>query len=324
MTLKKALEEIDNEFGPGACDYLGADYPPVEAISTGCLGLDIALGIGGVPRGRMVEIFGPESAGKSTLTYHIITEAQKQSGTCALIDTEHSFDPKYAQAIGMDTEGLIVSQPDYGEQGMEIVDQLVKSNEVDVIAVDSVAALTPRAELEGQMGDAHVGLLARLMSQGLRKLTKNLAKSRTALVFTNQIREKVGIQGFGPQETQPGGRALRFYAAQRIDIRRIETMRGPNKEAVGIKCKAKVIKNKTAPPFKEALFEIDYGRGISNEAAILAAAQDAGLLKKNGSHITFNDIKLGNGKHAAKEFLRENPDRLDEIQAALPQPKERL
>lgn len=317
--LDQTLKDLDTAFGKGAVTYLGSNtIEPVAALSTGCIQLDEALGIGGVPRGRIVEIFGPESSGKSTLIYNIFAQAQAEGGKVALIDTEHSFDPAYAQAIGMDTEGMLMSQPDYGEQGMEITDRLVKSGELDVVAVDSVAALTPRAVMEGQMGDVTVGLLARLMSQGLSKLVQPLAKTKTVLLFTNQIRMNVNTAGYGGSpETQPGGKAMRFYAAQRLDIRRIQTIKDSEKMASGIQCKVKVVKNKTAPPYREALFEIDYGLGISRPGSLLDAGLDNGAITKAGSYFSFGDERLGQGRAAVKQKLRDNPDLMKKIEEAL-------
>jgi recombination protein RecA len=287
----------------------------VEAISTGALPLDIALGVGGVPRGRIVEIFGPESSGKTTLIYHIVAEAQARGGVCAFVDTEHAIDPNYARRIGVNTDELLISQPDYGEQALEIVDVLVRSGAVDVVAVDSVAALTPRVELEGQMGDSHVGLQARLMSQALRKLAGNLNRAKTVCLFTNQIREKIGVM-FGSPETQPGGRALKFYSSQRLDIRRIETLK-EGTEAVGNRVRVKVVKNKVAPPFKQAEFDIEYGVGISKEGGLLDMALEHGLIQKSGSFFSYGETRLGQGRNNTKEFLRDNPELSAELEGKI-------
>ena len=284
----------------------------MESVSTGALPLDIALGVGGVPRGRIVEIFGPESSGKTTLIYHIIAEAQARGGVCAFIDTEHALDPVYARKIGVNTDELMISQPDYGEQALEIVDVLVRSGAVDVVAVDSVAALTPRVELEGQMGDQHVGLQARLMSQALRKLAGNLSRANTICLFTNQIREKIGVM-FGSPETQPGGRALKFYSSQRLDIRRIETLK-EGTEAVGNRVRVKVVKNKVAPPFRQAEFDIEYGVGISKEGALLDMALEHDLIQKSGSFFSYGETRLGQGRNNTKEFLRDNPELAAELE----------
>jgi recombination protein RecA len=284
----------------------------VETISTGSLSLDIALGVGGVPRGRIVEIFGPESSGKTTLIYHIIAEAQARGGVCAFIDTEHALDPAYARTIGVNTEELLVSQPDYGEQALEIVDVLVRSGAVDVVAIDSVAALTPRVELEGQMGETHVGLQARLMSQALRKLAGNLSRANTICLFTNQIREKIGVM-FGSPETQPGGRALKFYSSQRLDIRRIETLK-EGTEAVGNRVRVKVVKNKVASPFRLAEFDIGYGTGISKEGSILDLALEHDLIQKSGSFFSYGETRLGQGRNNTKEHLSQNPELSAELE----------
>jgi recombination protein RecA len=287
----------------------------VEAIPTGALSLDLALGVGGVPRGRIVEIFGPESSGKTTLVYHIIAEAQARGGVCAFVDTEHAIDPIYARRIGVDVDELLVSQPDYGEQALEIVDVLVRSGAVDLVAVDSVAALTPRVELEGQMGETQVGLQARLMSQALRKLTGNLSRANTVCVFTNQIREKIGVS-FGSPETQPGGRALKFYSSQRLDIRRIETLK-EGTEAVGNRVRVKVVKNKVSAPFRQAEFDIEYGTGISNEGCLLDLALEHDLVQKSGSFFSYGELRLGQGRNNTKQYLAENPETALEIKAKL-------
>ena len=292
---------------------LGADSTvQVEAIPTGSLALDLALGIGGVPRGRIVEIFGPESSGKTTLVYHIIAEAQARGGVCVFIDTEHAMDPIYANAIGVDTDELLVSQPDYGEQALQIADRLIASTAVDVVAIDSVAALTPKAELEGQIGDQTVGLQARLMSQAMRKLAGNLNRTNTVCVFTNQIREKVGVQ-FGSPETQPGGRALKFASSQRLDIRRIETLK-EGTEAVGNRVRVKVVKNKVAAPFRQAEFDIEYGVGISREGGLLDFGMEHDLVQKSGSFFSYGETRLGQGRNNAKQFLADNPELAAEIE----------
>lgn len=314
--LARAMTEIERDFGAGSLMRLGDDPGSgVEAIPTGALALDLALGIGGVPRGRIVEIFGPESSGKTTLVYHIIAEAQKMGGVCAFVDTEHAIDPIYAGRIGVDTDELLVSQPDYGEQALQIVDVLVRSGAVDVVAVDSVAALTPRAELEGQMGETQVGLQARLMSQALRKLAGNLSRANTVCLFTNQIREKIGIQ-FGSPETQPGGRALKFYSSQRLDIRRIETLKDGT-EAVGNRVRVKVVKNKVAAPFRQAEFDIDYGVGVSREGSLIDLGIEHELVQKSGSFFSYGDVRLGQGRANTKQFLADNPELGDEIESRI-------
>jgi recombination protein RecA len=312
--LQGALAQIDKQFGKGSVMRMGDEGARVKvsAIPTGALSLDIALGIGGVPRGRIVEVFGPESSGKTTLIYHILAEAQKLGGVCAFIDAEHAMDPLYAQRIGLDIDELLVSQPDYGEQALEIADMLVRSNAVDVIAVDSVAALTPRAELEGQMGDQTVGLQARMMSQAMRKLAGNLNRTQTLCVFTNQIREKVGVM-FGSPETQPGGRALKFYASQRLDIRRIETLKDGT-EAVGNRVRVKVVKNKVAPPFRQAEFDIEFGQGISTSGCILDLGIEHDIVSKSGSFFSYNGERLGQGRNNAKGFLDEHKEIAEEIE----------
>ena len=305
--LEAALGQIDKQFGAGSVMRMGEkDAMAIETISTGALPLDIALGVGGVPRGRVVEIFGPESSGKSTLAMHIVAEAQRNGGICAYVDAEHALDPVYAAAIGVDTDNLLISQPDTGEQALEIVDMLVRSSAIDVIVIDSVAALTPRAEIEGEMGDSHVGLQARLMSQALRKLTANLNKSNTVAIFINQLREKIGVM-FGSPETTPGGRALKFYSSVRLDIRRIESIKD-GAEVVGARTRVKVVKNKVAPPFRQAEFDITYGRGISREGAVLDLAVEMGIAKKSGAWFTYDGEQLGQGRENSKQFLAENPD----------------
>jgi recombination protein RecA len=314
--LQAAKTQIERQFGQGSLMRLGdQDAIQVEAISTGALSLDLALGVGGVPRGRIVEIFGPESSGKTTLVYHIIAEAQARGGICAFVDTEHAIDPIYARRIGVDVDELLVSQPDYGEQALEIVDVLVRSGAVDLVAIDSVAALTPRVELEGQMGETQVGLQARLMSQALRKLTGNLSRANTICVFTNQIREKIGVS-FGSPETQPGGRALKFYSSQRLDIRRIETLK-EGTEAIGNRCRVKVVKNKVAPPFRQAEFDIAYGTGISKEGCLLDLALEHDLVQKSGSFFSYGELRLGQGRNNTKQFLAENPETAREIETRL-------
>jgi recombination protein RecA len=314
--LQAAKTQIERQFGQGSLMRLGdQDAIEIEAISTGALSLDLALGVGGVPRGRVVEIFGPESSGKTTLVYHIIAEAQALGGICAFVDTEHAIDPIYAKRIGVDVDELLVSQPDYGEQALEIVDVLVRSGAVDLVAIDSVAALTPRVELEGQMGETQVGLQARLMSQALRKLTGNLSRANTICVFTNQIREKIGVS-FGSPETQPGGRALKFYSSQRLDIRRIETLK-EGTEAVGNRVRVKVVKNKVAAPFKQAEFDIEYGVGISNEGCLLDLALEHDLVQKSGSFFSYGELRLGQGRNNTKQFLAENPETAREIEGKL-------
>jgi recombination protein RecA len=311
--LEAAVTQIERDFGQGALMRLGADSRVrVEAIPTGALSLDLALGIGGVPRGRIIEVFGPESSGKTTLIYHVIAEAQSRGGICAFIDTEHSIDPIYARSIGVDTDELLVSQPDYGEQALQIADRLIASAAIDVVAIDSVAALTPKAELDGQIGDTTVGLQARLMSQAMRKLAGNLNRTNTVCIFTNQIREKVGVQ-FGSPETQPGGRALKFYASQRLDIRRIETLK-EGTEAVGNRVRVKVVKNKVAAPFRQAEFDIEYGTGISREGGLLDFGIEQNLIQKSGSFFSYGETRLGQGRNNAKQFLADNPELARELE----------
>jgi recombination protein RecA len=314
--LENAVTHIKREFGEGALMRLGAgSIVMADAIPTGSLALDLSLGIGGVPRGRMVEIFGPESSGKTTLVYHIIAEAQATGGICVFIDTEHAMDPVYAQAIGVDTDELLVSQPDYGEQALQIADRLIASTAVDVVAIDSVAALTPKAELEGQIGDTTVGLQARLMSQAMRKLAGNLNRTNTVCIFTNQIREKVGVQ-FGSPETQPGGRALKFAASQRLDIRRIETLKDGT-EAVGNRVRVKVVKNKVAAPFRQAEFEVEYGKGISREGELLDFGIEHDIVRKSGAFFSYGETRLGQGRNNAKQFLLENTEIASEIETKI-------
>ena len=315
--LKGALSQIEKQFGKGTVMRMGdpGARVAVDAIPTGALPLDIALGIGGVPRGRVIEIFGPESSGKTTLVYHIIAEAQKLGGVCAFVDAEHAMDPLYAQQIGVDIDELLVSQPDYGEQALEIVDMLIRSGAVDVISVDSVAALTPRAELEGQMGDQTVGSQARMMSQAMRKLAGNLNRTQTLCVLTNQIREKVGVM-FGSPETQPGGRALKFYASQRLDIRRIETLKDGT-EAVGNRVRVKVVKNKVAAPFRQAEFDIEFGKGISTSGCLIDLGLEHNIVSKSGSFFSYGKDRLGQGRAAAKAHLDANPELAKEIEGKI-------
>jgi recombination protein RecA len=314
--LQAAVTQIERQFGQGSVMRLGDESAvQVETVPTGALSLDLALGVGGVPRGRIVEIFGPESSGKTTLVYHLIAEAQARGGICAFVDTEHAIDPIYAKRIGVDVDELLVSQPDYGEQALEIVDVLVRSGAVDLVAIDSVAALTPRVELEGQMGETQIGLQARLMSQALRKLAGNLSRANTVCVFTNQIREKIGVT-FGSPETQPGGRALKFYSSQRLEIRRIETLK-EGTEAVGNRVRVKVVKNKLAAPFRQAEFDIEYGTGISNEGCLLDLALEHDLVQKSGSFFSYGELRLGQGRNNTKQYLAENPEIAREIEAKL-------
>jgi recombination protein RecA len=307
-----ALGQIEKQFGKGSIMKLGEAAPVgIEAVPTGALSLDIALGIGGLPRGRIVEIFGPESSGKSTLAMHVVAEAQRNGGVCAYIDAEHAMDPVYASAIGVNVDELLISQPDTGEQALEIADMLIRSGALDVLVIDSVAALVPRAEIEGEMGDSHMGLQARLMSQALRKLTGNLNKSRTIAVFINQLREKIGVM-FGSPETTPGGRALKFYSSVRLDIRRIESIKD-GAEITGNRTRVKVVKNKTAPPFKQAEFDIMYGKGISREGSLIDVGVDLGIVKKSGAWFTYEGEQLGQGRENVKAFLAENVDLMFEI-----------
>ncbi len=308
-----ALSQIEKQYGKGSVMKMSEKGSmAVESVPTGALALDIALGVGGLPRGRVVEIFGPESSGKSTLAMHVVAEAQRNGGTCAYVDAEHAMDPVYAARIGVDVDELLISQPDTGEQALEITDMLIRSGALDVIVVDSVAALTPRAEIEGEMGDTHVGLQARLMSQALRKLTSNLNKSNTICIFINQLREKIGVM-FGSPETTPGGRALKFYSSVRLDIRRIEAIKD-GVEVVGNRTRVKVVKNKVAPPFKQAEFDIMYGRGISREGSLLDIAVDLDIVKKSGAWYTYEGEQLGQGRENAKTFLSENPEVMVEVQ----------
>jgi len=311
--LDLAITQIDRQFGKGSIMRLGSDRPNISdnVISTGCLSLDVALGVGGVPRGRIVEIYGPEAGGKTTLALHIVAEAQKNSGYAAFVDVEHALDPEYAKALGVNTEDLLVSQPDTGEQALEITETLVRSGALDVIVLDSVAALVPKAELDGDMGDSHMGLQARLMSQALRKLTGTVSRSNTCVLFINQIREKIGIM-FGNPETTPGGRALKFYSSQRLEIRRITTIKNGT-DPVGNRVRVKVVKNKVAPPFKMAEFDIMYGQGISYIGDVLDLAVTGDIVQKMGAWYAYKDEKIGQGRENTKAFLEENHDLLSDI-----------
>jgi recombination protein RecA len=316
QALDVALGQIERNFGKGAVMKMNDRAAvAIGSISTGSLALDLALGIGGLPRGRIVEVFGPESSGKTTLVYHVIAEAQRRGGICAFIDAEHAMDPAYAKRIGVNIDDLLVSQPDTGEQALEIAELLVRSGALDVVAVDSVAALTPKAEIEGEMGDTHVGLQARLMSQALRKLAGTLNRTDTICLFTNQLREKIGVM-FGSPETTPGGRALKFYSSIRLDIRRIETLK-EGVEAIGNRVRVKVVKNKVAPPFKQAEFDIIYGSGISWEGSVLETALDKKIVQKSGSYFSYGDERLGQGRQNATAFLREHPDVCQQILAGI-------
>ncbi|GAA4187637.1 recombinase RecA [Microbacterium oryzae] len=311
--LESALAQIDKQFGKGSVMRLGSDErAPVEVIPTGSIALDVALGIGGIPRGRIIEIYGPESSGKTTLTLHAIANAQRAGGIAAFIDAEHALDPEYAQKLGVDIDQLLVSQPDTGEQALEIADMLIRSGAIDLVVIDSVAALVPRAEIEGEMGDSHVGLQARLMSQALRKLTGGLNQTKTTAIFINQLREKIGVF-FGSPETTAGGKALKFYASVRMDIRRIETLKDGT-DAVGNRTRVKVVKNKMAPPFKQAEFDILYGVGISREGSLIDFGVDHGIVKKSGSWYTYDGDQLGQGKENARNFLIKNADVALEIE----------
>ena len=310
--LEMALGQIEKQFGKGSVMKMGdKGSMKIETIPTGALALDLALGVGGLPRGRVVEVYGPESSGKSTLAMHVVAEAQRNGGICAYIDAEHAMDPIYAAAIGVDVDELLISQPDTGEQALEICDMLVRSGALDVVVIDSVAALTPRAEIEGEMGDHHVGAQARLMSQALRKLTANLNKTDTICLFINQLREKIGVM-FGSPETTPGGRALKFYSSVRLDIRRIESIKD-GVEVVGNRTRVKVVKNKVAPPFRQAEFDIMYGKGISREGSLLDIGVDMGIVKKSGAWYTYEGEQLGQGRENAKQFLIENAEVMVEI-----------
>jgi recombination protein RecA len=318
--LTTALAQIERQHGKGAVMRLGDETrAPIEVIPTGSIALDVALGIGGLPRGRVVEIYGPESSGKTTVALHAVANAQRAGGIAAFIDAEHALDPEYAKALGVDTDALLVSQPDTGEQALEIADMLIRSGALDIIVIDSVAALVPRAEIEGEMGDAHVGLQARLMSQALRKITGALSNSGTTAIFINQLREKIGVF-FGSPETTTGGKALKFYASIRLDVRRIETLKD-GQEAVGNRTRVKVVKNKVSPPFKQAEFDILYGQGISREGSLIDLGVDHGIVRKSGAWYTYEADQLGQGKENSRAFLRDNPDLADEIEKKI---KEKL
>ncbi|WP_298211271.1 recombinase RecA [Ferrimicrobium sp.] len=307
-----AIAQIEKQFGKGSIMRMGeAPQMTIESVSTGAMALDLALGVGGLPRGRVVEVFGPESSGKSTLALHVVAEAQRIGGNCAYIDAEHALDPVYAQAIGVDIDSLLISQPDYGEQALEICDVLIRSGSIDVVVIDSVAALTPRAEIEGDIGDAHVGLQARLMSQAMRRLTANLNHTNTLAIFINQLREKIGVM-YGSPEVTPGGRALKFYSSVRLDIRKVEIIKDGT-EMVGSRTRVKVVKNKCAPPFRQAEFDIMYGHGISREGSILDVGVELGLIKKAGSWYTYEGEQLGQGRENVKTFLAANPQLMAEL-----------
>ncbi len=318
--LDVAMAQIEKQFGKGSLMRLGDHAAvPIEVIPTGSIALDLALGIGGLPRGRVIEIYGPESSGKTTVALHAVASAQAAGGVAAFIDAEHALDPEYARALGVDTDALLVSQPDTGEQALEIADMLIRSGALAIIVIDSVAALVPRAEIEGEMGDSHVGLQARLMSQALRKITGALSNSGTTAIFINQLREKIGVM-FGSPETTTGGKALKFYASVRLDVRRIETLKDGT-EAVGNRTRVKVVKNKVAPPFKQAEFDIVYGQGISREGSLIDVGVDQGLIKKSGAWYTYDGDQLGQGKENVRSFLKDNPDMADEIEKKI---KEKL
>ena len=318
--LEAALAQIDKQYGKGSVMRLGDEVrAPIEIIPTGSIALDVALGIGGLPRGRVVEIYGPESSGKTTVALHAIANAQADGGICAFIDAEHALDPEYAGRLGVDTDSLLVSQPDNGEQALEIADMLIRSGAIDLVVVDSVAALVPRAEIEGEMGDSHVGLQARLMSQALRKIAGALSTTNTTMIFINQLREKIGVM-FGSPETTTGGKALKFYASVRLDIRRIEALKDGT-DVVGNRTRVKVVKNKMAPPFKQAEFDIIYGRGISREGSLIDVGVEQGLVRKAGAWYTYDGEQLGQGKENVRTFLRDNPDIADEIEKRI---KEKL
>ncbi|OZM74462.1 recombinase RecA [Amycolatopsis antarctica] len=311
--LELALAQIDKQYGKGSVMRLGDEgRAPIAVIPTGAIALDIALGIGGLPRGRVVEVYGPESSGKTTVALHAVANAQKAGGIAAFIDAEHALDPEYAKALGVDTDALLVSQPDTGEQALEIADMLIRSGALDILVIDSVAALVPRAEIEGEMGDSHVGLQARLMSQALRKITGAMHNSGTTAIFINQLREKIGVM-FGSPETTTGGKALKFYASVRLDVRRIETLKDGG-EPVGNRTRVKVVKNKVAPPFKQAEFDILYGKGVSREGSLIDMGVDQGILRKSGAWYTYEGDQLGQGKENARKFLLDNPDIANEVE----------
>ena len=324
--LEQAIAQIEKEFGKGSIMRLGDfEAQNIEVIPTGCLPLDVALGVGGVPRGRIIEIFGPESSGKTTVSLHIVAEAQKMGGTAAFIDAEHALDPNYAARLGVDIKNLYVSQPDTGEQGLEIAESLVRSGSIDIIVIDSVAALTPKAEIDGEMGDSHVGLQARLMSQALRKLAGITSKTKTCVIFINQLREKVGIM-FGNPETTPGGKALKFYSSVRLDVRKGEIIKDGD-TAVGARTKVKVVKNKVAPPFKVAEFDIVFGMGVSNESCVLDLAVEMDIIQKSGAWFSYNGEKIGQGRENVKKYLMQNPEFCEECtrqirEKLLPKPAE--
>ncbi|MEV6900092.1 recombinase RecA [Amycolatopsis sp. NPDC051372] len=318
--LELALAQIDKQYGKGSVMRLGEEgRAPIAVIPTGAIALDVALGIGGLPRGRVIEVYGPESSGKTTVALHAVANAQKNGGIAAFIDAEHALDPEYAKKLGVDTDALLVSQPDTGEQALEIADMLIRSGALDILVIDSVAALVPRAEIEGEMGDSHVGLQARLMSQALRKMTGAMNNSGTTAIFINQLREKIGVM-FGSPETTTGGKALKFYASIRLDVRRIETLKDGG-EPVGNRTRVKVVKNKMAPPFKQAEFDILYGHGVSREGSLIDMGVDQGILRKSGAWYTYEGDQLGQGKENARKFLRDNPDIANEIEKRI---KEKL
>ncbi|MEV0841107.1 recombinase RecA [Actinocatenispora sera] len=318
--LDMALAQIDKQFGKGSVMRLGdRTAQPISAIPTGSIALDVALGIGGLPRGRIIEVYGPESSGKTTVALHVVANAQAAGGIAAFIDAEHALDPEYAKALGVDTDALLVSQPDTGEQALEIMDMLIRSGAIDIVVIDSVAALVPRAEIEGEMGDSHVGLQARLMSQALRKVTGALNSSGTTAIFINQLREKIGVM-FGSPETTTGGKALKFYASVRLDVRRIESLKDAG-DVVGNRTRVKVVKNKVAAPFKQAEFDIMYGKGISREGSLIDVGVEQGIIRKSGAWYTYEGDQLGQGKENARQFMRDNPDVANEVEKRI---KEKL